>query len=593
MKLLNIILIFFCCTEHLVAQSRVGDPGIQFDESKFDDVNYPQMRKWVTAGVRTGIPFIEDLEIKSTLFGGGNSASINAAISTVANQGGGAILLKNGTYTINATVSMRANVSLIGESREGVKCIIEMTNASGFYFGNGDKNCGIYRLTIEGSWGKPQYDWNMSIPQNDELPNNDNISVKFSGSEDCWLDQVSILNSARDPMRCNAKHTTFRDLIVDGAHRKAGGAQGYFFIQDGFNLITGCQITHLRHISLQGDGVEYNVVYDNDFKQEVSFHSGDDGNNLIENNRITLPAGMPPGTSSPKPDYYAIMGAWSIQHTNSADTNYIYKNQCIEYNHEGNPTPWSNPQLVYVGPREVKPADPSTNFPALPIHKSPQGGTLYPVMIEEEIEPIVYTLIPAKLEAENYSTQAGIQVEKTTDIGGGENIGFIEHDDHISFNIEVAEDDTYQCIIRAASNTNGGNIQVKIDGVTIGEIQIEKTGGWQKWNNFTTNLSLSKGEHQMQLVFQGEAGYLYNINWVEINTIEDVIAGEIEFLNNEEHPYVFENYIQLYSSEHWVMMSSSGKVLKEGMLSIIETSDLPSGVYLIHQGGKIYRVLLF
>jgi len=366
----------------LLAQLRVGDPGVSFDTTKMD-ANYPQMEQWITAGVVGGIPFLEDVVIKDTLSDGATNIDLNNAINNVASQGGGGIFLQNGTYSINAQVNMKSNVSLIGASRTGVQIVVYMEDGVAFYFDGNASYCGIYRLSISGSWGTPQYDWNIGSSVNDELPGYDNIFVKFKDASSCWLDQVSLYNAARDPMRCNATHCTLRDLIVDGAHRKSGGAQGYFFIQDGYNLVTGCQITHLRHITLQGPGVEYNVVYDNDFLQEVSFHSGDDGNNLIEKNRITLPADMPPGTSSPNPNYYAIMGPWSIQHTLSATDNFIYKNQCIEYNHDSinPPTPWSDPNLLYLGPKEVKPADPATNFPALPDSLAPIGNTLYPVIL--------------------------------------------------------------------------------------------------------------------------------------------------------------------------------------------------------------------
>ncbi|CAM4083006.1 MULTISPECIES: T9SS type A sorting domain-containing protein [Flavobacterium] len=373
------------------AQQRVGDPGVTFDTSKYDP-RYPQMKEWEKAGASEGIPFIKDLQKVETINSGANSATINSKIAAAASSASKSnpvyILLKNGTYTINSRIVMKSNVSLVGESRTGVKCFISMTNGDAFSFYK-VKNCGIYDLTIEGSWGTPKYPWNYSLNQNDELPSNDNISVKFNDSEDCWLDRVNIINSAKDPVRCPANHITLRDLKVDGAHKKAGGAQGYFFIQGAYNLITGCEVTHIRHISLQGSNVEYNVVYDNDFKQEVSFHSGDNGNNLIEFNRITLPADMPnskadtpnaPYNNSSEPNYYAIMGPWSIQHQNSKNPNFIFRNNCKEENHN-NATPWSNPNLLYKGPRQVKPADHATNFPALAASLTPSGRTLYPVVL--------------------------------------------------------------------------------------------------------------------------------------------------------------------------------------------------------------------
>lgn len=58
------------------------------------------------------------------------------------------------------------------------------------------------------------------------------------------------------------EHNTIRGTEIGGAS----------------NLITGCKVTHLRHISMQGERSKYNVVFDNDFRQEVSFHSGADLN---------------------------------------------------------------------------------------------------------------------------------------------------------------------------------------------------------------------------------------------------------------------------------------------------------------------------
>ena len=377
------------------AQLQVGDPGVTFDETLFDDRNYPQMRRWATAGVRGGVPPISSQVIVEEITPG-NSDTINQAIQRVSNAGGGAILLRDGDYNINSQVRMRSNVCLIGESRSGVVCTIRMRGGNGFLFDSDTSYAGLYRMTVQGSWGVPRYNWNYRLDQNDELPGIDNISIRFVRSEDCWLDSVTILNSAQDPMRCNARHTTLRNLHVDGAHKKAGGAQGYFFIQDGYNLVTNCYITRIRHTSLQGDGVEYNVIYDNDFDQEISFHSGDDGNNLIENNRITLPADMAPITraelkpgdpreiATNRPVYFAIMGPWSTRHEPSHNPNFIINNECLQLNHDYGPRrPWSEPGIVYKGPLVVGRSIDSriNNFPAEPRSRSPKGGTLYPIVL--------------------------------------------------------------------------------------------------------------------------------------------------------------------------------------------------------------------
>lgn len=366
---------------------RPGDPGVTFDMSKMDS-RFPQMQKWITAGARGGIPFIDSHTIKETL-DGGDSEAINKAITDAAGNGGGAVLLKNGIYRIDKTVTMKSNVVLIGESRRGVNAVINMQKGNAFFFGNGVRHSGIYRMTIEGGWGRPQYDWNIGTNANFELENNENVSVMFKNATDSWLDGVDLLNSGDFPLRCNAKHITMRDLNVDGVHNKNGGAHGYFFILNGYNLITQSKITRLRHISLQGDDVEYNVLYDNDLRQEVSYHSGDYGNNLIENNRITLPADMPNGSNGP--GYRAIMGPWSTQHHKSRSDNFNYDNWIHEEN-RGKPAGiWmSDNEKVYAGPiydKAVGEQQLDGNFPPMKNASGnlivPKGKTLYPIVLTQ------------------------------------------------------------------------------------------------------------------------------------------------------------------------------------------------------------------
>ncbi len=404
-------LTFLTClvTGNLFAQLKVGDSGITVNRNSINQnrSDYPQMDRWSKAGVEGGIPFPNDSGFqKFSSINPGNSNAINNAINqlsnTLRNGERGLLTLKNGNYNINGRINMKSNVSITGETREGVICTIDIKGGSAFYF-SGIQNAGVYSLTVNSILGVPKYKWNYGINQNDEVRGNDNVTVLMrDDTRNCWLDKVTLLNAVKDPLRCNAKHNTFRDLIVDGAHKKAGGAQGYFFILNSDNLITGCSITHLRHISLQGDNVEFNVVYDNDFKQEVSFHSGDDVNNLIENNRITLPSDMPPvapgdTVSTPfrearsgKPIYFAIMGPWSSRHRNSAKPNWIYRNDCVQFNHDFGPRrPWSDSNIVYTGPKKLglSTQERIDNFPNSKLDP-PVGGTLYAINLGNP-DPVV------------------------------------------------------------------------------------------------------------------------------------------------------------------------------------------------------------
>ena len=324
---------------------RIGDPGAWFDPSAMNDPVYGELKqKWATAGVRGGIPYLDQLlkENPRVTVRPGESIQdkINEAANKVTQPNGGfkgaLVILENGQHTVNSTIRMKPYVYLVGESRTGAKAMLvlkgNVSRGAGFSF-DGVSHSGIYRMTIEGSWGVPEFDWNQQRDPNTLLPVSDKFTTKtrkkYNGNEfnsvlfrsgsDNFLDKVNIYNSSNHPVSVNAKHITLRDLDVDGAHLKGGGAQGYFFIQNGYNLITGNKVTHLRHISMQGSNTEYNVMIDNDFRQEISYHVKDKGRNLTEYNRVIIPEDMPDA-------YLPMMSPWSTQHGLLDDSyNYLYR----------------------------------------------------------------------------------------------------------------------------------------------------------------------------------------------------------------------------------------------------------------------------
>ncbi|WP_140936799.1 BACON domain-containing protein [Sphingobacterium lumbrici] len=361
-------------------QKRVGDPDVTFDVNKVDE-NWPQMDTWIRAGVEGGIPFLANklAEVKQIFDSNTTSAELATAVIDLKNKGGGVILLKNGSYNFTGGIRMYNNITIIGESRAGVVINLDesMTKGVVFDFYNSIRS-GLRNLTIKGSWlnedgnNYPKYPWIGSVNEM-ELPGNEVISISIGGpnAANNYVDNVEIINSARHPLLVGGKHNTIRDVRISGCFNKGGSYNGYFHIGGEINLVTGCNVTQIRHVSMQDPSSRMNVLYDNDFYQEVSFHNNDGGDNLVENNRICLPKDMA-GV------YCSIMGPWSSQHQ-IGGVNYIYRNHIQENNH-AEKTPWSDPLTVYEGPWEVKPKDLYLNF--TPSKKAlPRGGTLYPVIL--------------------------------------------------------------------------------------------------------------------------------------------------------------------------------------------------------------------
>jgi hypothetical protein len=70
--------------------------------------------------------------------------------------------------------------------------------------------------------------------------------------------------------------------------------------------------------------------------------------------------------------------------------------------------------------------------------------------------------------------------------------------------------------VRVASAGSGGNIEVHLDsdtGTMVGTCAVPVTGDWQKWTTQTCALSGASGLHDIYLVFRGNGGPLFNLEW--------------------------------------------------------------------------------
>jgi hypothetical protein len=130
---------------------------------------------------------------------------------------------------------------------------------------------------------------------------------------------------------------------------------------------------------------------------------------------------------------------------------------------------------------------------------------------------IVYINVPAKIEAEAYSTMFGIQTETTTDVGGGLNIGYTEPGDYLDYDVNVTSSDPFSIDFRVASAVATGKIELRNEaGVALATLTQGTTGGWQTWVTKTIdNVILPLGKQTLRLHYTG-AGI--NLNWFEIKS---------------------------------------------------------------------------
>ena len=126
--------------------------------------------------------------------------------------------------------------------------------------------------------------------------------------------------------------------------------------------------------------------------------------------------------------------------------------------------------------------------------------------------PNVNTIPGNRIEAENFSAMFGIELETTTDTGGGQNIGFVDVGDWLEYELDVTEAGTYEVQYRVASLPGSSGFTARIDNVTQHTQIITSTGGWQNWTTVTQTLSLSTGRQTFRL---DAVGREWNLNWIQ------------------------------------------------------------------------------
>lgn len=123
--------------------------------------------------------------------------------------------------------------------------------------------------------------------------------------------------------------------------------------------------------------------------------------------------------------------------------------------------------------------------------------------------------LPGKIEAESYNAMAGIQTETSGDTGGGLNVGYIDDNDWMDYNVNVTTSGTYTVNFRIASLNGSAKLQLMKGSSILTTIDVPKTGGWQNWQTVTGTITLSAGTQTIRL-FSLKGGW--NVNWMDFTS---------------------------------------------------------------------------
>ena len=118
-----------------------------------------------------------------------------------------------------------------------------------------------------------------------------------------------------------------------------------------------------------------------------------------------------------------------------------------------------------------------------------------------------------------YRPAEGVDIETTTDSGGGYSLGYVYPGEWLRYSVNVTTAGDYNFDIRHAVGGTGGTLHVEVDGVNVtGPIQVSNTGGWQTWRTIrVSGITLAAGPRVLKFVIDtaNTAGKsVANLNWL-------------------------------------------------------------------------------
>lgn len=125
-------------------------------------------------------------------------------------------------------------------------------------------------------------------------------------------------------------------------------------------------------------------------------------------------------------------------------------------------------------------------------------------------------IVPGRIEAECYDAAANVQIEATSDEGGGLDVGYITDQSYLQYNVNVTQSGVYSLNLRVAS-PNGTPRAIRFEVIGKGRnpitvYDIPATGGYQNWTTIVKNVRLNAGTQTLRLTALNGG---WNINWLE------------------------------------------------------------------------------
>jgi len=123
------------------------------------------------------------------------------------------------------------------------------------------------------------------------------------------------------------------------------------------------------------------------------------------------------------------------------------------------------------------------------------------------------TLIPGKIQAEDFSNMTGITTQTTNDTDGGLNVTTIDDADWMDYSVNIEQGGKYRVEYRVASAAGKGKLELRKSATVLSAMTIEATGSLQKWATIADTINIASGKQTLRL--HAVAGG-WNVNWINL-----------------------------------------------------------------------------
>ncbi|MCX6181398.1 MAG: carbohydrate-binding protein [Bacteroidetes bacterium] len=222
-------------------------------------------------------------------------------------------------------------------------------------------------------------------------------------------------------------------------------------------------------------------------------------------------------------------------------------------------------------------------------NKGGQGNAYY------DVDPYNY--------GEKYRTSESVDIESTSDVGGGYNIGWTAVDEWMEYLVDVKSSNDYNITVRVASASTGKGLRLEIDGEKIGtSYVVPNTGGWQTYTNQTMIAWLNSGKHILRVYNETNE---FNINKITFTANPTTGIQQLEKTTTLSiMPNPAQNQVQLSFStvsenNQLLVFDMLGNVVyseifsgKNDFKTTINTENWSEGLYLVSTGDSVSKLLI-